>query len=160
MEVECIRLESESEDLEKEKEQVSKELLDINRTVLAWEKKFQMANETKKSFEAEKGAEGEMGAMQNEIHRMTVRYGQLKRAQEKLSQDLQFTLIRRESFWLKAESSEKRTTGKAKNRIVVQHKLQTLRDKIKKLQCVSFELLNVNNFEFLFNYKKKPRKNY
>lgn len=135
LELECIKLESTISDNEREKEQLSKDLIEISRDVMVWEKKFQMANETKKSIDEEKSAGGEIGAMQNEIHRMTVRYGQLKKAQDKLTQDLQYTLMRRENVWVAAESAEKRfAMGKTKTKVALQRKIETIREKIKKCQ--------------------------
>lgn len=72
--MDCIKIETEIYDYEKQKEELSKGLLNVNRDVLLWEKKFQLANETKRVISEEKGSEGEFTMMQNEIHRMTVIY--------------------------------------------------------------------------------------
>lgn len=72
LELECLRIESENQDLQKEKEQLSKDLIEINREIMIWEKKVQMATDTKKCIDEEKGQSGDIGGMQSEIHRMTV----------------------------------------------------------------------------------------
>lgn len=51
---------------------MSEELIELNRLVLEWEKKFLCAKETKDIIAAERGREGEVGSMKAEIHRMNV----------------------------------------------------------------------------------------
>ncbi|XP_065341918.1 coiled-coil domain-containing protein 40 [Cloeon dipterum] len=60
------------------------------------ESNLSLANETKLSIERERGSQGEISAMKTEIHRMEVRLGQLKRAQEKLKLDLNQCVLRRD----------------------------------------------------------------
>lgn len=48
---------------------------------------------------------------------------------------MQFTLLRRESVWMQAESYEKRfAAGKTKTRVALQRKIQGVREKIKKCE--------------------------
>jgi hypothetical protein len=46
--------------------------LEKQRELLAWEKKLQMAQETKQNTKQEREKEGDIGAMKAEIHRMEV----------------------------------------------------------------------------------------
>lgn len=65
-------LQSEIRDLEQEKVQLGESLLEKQRELLAWEKKLQMAQETKQKTQHERRKEGDIGAMKAEIHRMEV----------------------------------------------------------------------------------------
>ncbi|XP_049802004.1 coiled-coil domain-containing protein 40 [Schistocerca nitens] len=128
-----LQLEAEISDLVKEKADLAEMLLDNQRENLAWEKKVQMALETKHNIRMEKGTEGEIGAMKNEIHRMQVRYTQLCHAQEKLVQDLEHCVTRREAIVNGAIAKEKRSTRAIHNtKVSFQKKLDDLRSKIKQ----------------------------
>jgi hypothetical protein len=70
-ELEAVVLKSEIHDLEQEIIQVGKSLLEKQRELLAWEKKLQIAQETKNT-QQEREKEGDVGAMKAEIHRMQV----------------------------------------------------------------------------------------
>lgn len=71
-ELEAVMLQSEIRDVERDKIQLVEKLLEQQRELLAWEKKLQMAQETKRDTEQEKTKEGDVGAMRAEIHRMQV----------------------------------------------------------------------------------------
>lgn len=71
-ELEAVKLKSEIHDLEQEKIQLGGSLLEKQQEFLAWEKKLQIAQETKQNTQYEKGKEGDMVAMKAEIHRMQV----------------------------------------------------------------------------------------
>jgi D-ribose pyranose/furanose isomerase RbsD len=71
-ELEAVTLQSEIRDLEQDKIQLVEKLLEKQRELLAWEKKLQMAQETKRDTEQERAKEGDVGAMRAEIHRMQV----------------------------------------------------------------------------------------
>lgn len=65
-------MEAQIADIEEEKLILSKQLLDINREVLEWEKKLKIIVDTKNQIQMEKGAEGEIGQMRVEVHKMEV----------------------------------------------------------------------------------------
>jgi hypothetical protein len=71
-ELEAVMLQSEIRDLEQDKIQLVEKLLEEQQELLAWEKKLQMAQETKRDTEQERAKEGDIGAMRAEIHRMQV----------------------------------------------------------------------------------------
>lgn len=60
---------------------------------MLWEKKTQLARETRAAVDSEVG-QGEIMAMKSEIHRMEVRYAQLMRQQEKMIQDMEKAVSR------------------------------------------------------------------
>ena len=55
---------------------------------MLWEKKTQLANETRQAVDSELG-QGEIRAMKAEIHRMQVRYTQLMKQQEIMIQNME-----------------------------------------------------------------------
>lgn len=65
-------MESEITQVEEDKVALSKELIDLNREALAWEKKIQMCVEAKHTIDKERSEGGEVGNMKAEIHRMEV----------------------------------------------------------------------------------------
>lgn len=71
-EMECLQLEEMLASLEEEKQNLSEQLLEHNRETLAWEKKLQIATETKNNIQKEVKQGGEIGNMKAEIHRMHV----------------------------------------------------------------------------------------
>ena len=60
---------------------------------MLWEKKTQLARETRAAVDSEIG-QGEMKAMQAEIHRMQVRYSQLMKQQERMIQEMEKAVSR------------------------------------------------------------------
>ena len=63
--------------------------------MMLWEKKTQLAKEARDAVDSETG-QGEIRAMRAEIHRMEVRYAQLMRQQEKMIQDMEKSVFKRE----------------------------------------------------------------
>lgn len=70
---------------------------------MLWEKKTQLARETRAAVDSEVG-QGEIAAMKSEIHRMEVRYAQLMRQQEKMIQDMEKAVSRSVSIYFYALS--------------------------------------------------------
>ncbi|KAF5290868.1 hypothetical protein FQR65_LT11507 [Abscondita terminalis] len=142
-EMESVKLQSDITDIEEDKVTLSNDLVDLNREALAWEKKIKMATETKKEIEEERSAGGEVGNMKAEIHRMQVRYGQLKRAQDKLIQDLDHCVSRRDSLLNTVEAREKKEKGACeKTRITFLRKMWDMRNRLKQMQD---EMQSLNN---------------
>lgn len=71
LERECAQLETDISDLETEKQSLAKQLLEVNREGLMWQKQAQMATEARKAVEEDRTS-GESGQMRIEIHRMQV----------------------------------------------------------------------------------------
>ena len=74
---------------------------------MLWEKKIQLAKETRAAVDSDVG-QGEIQAMKAEIHRMTVRYSQLMKQQERMIQDMEKSVSRLVNY---------RSTVKIKNYI-------------------------------------------
>ncbi|KAJ9573883.1 hypothetical protein L9F63_008743 [Diploptera punctata] len=132
-ELEAIKLENEIKELQEEKISLGETLLEKQRELLAWEKQYLMAQETKRNTEQEKSKEGEIGNMKAEIHRMQVRYSQLQKAQEKLIGDLENCVARRDAIVDQTEARERKTyKGSHRTRYNFQKNLENLRTKIKQ----------------------------
>nr|CAD7396560.1 unnamed protein product [Timema cristinae] len=133
-EMESVKLEAELRELEQEKVHLSDRVMDSQRESLAWEKKLQMAIENKMRMDQERSKEGEIGNMKAEIHRMEVRYSQLKGVQRRLVLDLEQCVSRREAIVDVADAREKRNIRGANNvRINFQKKLEDLQNKLKQV---------------------------
>ncbi|XP_040167018.1 coiled-coil domain-containing protein 40 [Anopheles arabiensis] len=130
-EMAVLNLEQELKDLGKEIEDCKQEVLEKHREALSWETKCKMSSEAKKFKDEETTQNSEIGIMKAEIHRMQVRYGQLKRMQEKLVHDLENTVHHRENIFESVNAREKVFDGKFKTRSTMQHKINELKNKLK-----------------------------
>lgn len=68
-----IQMQENLNSLKEEKERLLNSLVEAERQIMLWEKKTQLARETKAAVDSEAG-QGEIREMKAEIHRMTVRY--------------------------------------------------------------------------------------
>ncbi|PSN31759.1 hypothetical protein C0J52_14584 [Blattella germanica] len=137
-EMAAVKLQCEIEELEQDKVNLGETLLEKQRDYLAWEKKFQMAQETKENTDRERSKEGEVGNMKAEIHRMQVRYSQLRKAQEKLIGDLENCVARRDAIADQTEARERKTyKGSHKTRHNFQKNLENIRTKTKQVNSVN-----------------------
>ncbi|KAJ8930557.1 hypothetical protein NQ314_016638 [Rhamnusium bicolor] len=107
-ELACLQIEASITEIEEDKVNLSKEIIEVNRESLEWDKKLQLARETMNNIREERSAGGEVENMKQEIHRMNVIYSQLKRAQEKLIKDLEHCVSRRESIYTVSEARQKK----------------------------------------------------
>lgn len=109
-------------------------VLDKHQEALSWETKFKLTAETKKYRDEEISQTSEIGCMKAEIHRMQVRYAQLKRAQEKLVFDLDNTIQHREHIFDSATCREKITGNKCRARLNLQQKVNETKNKLRQIQ--------------------------
>lgn len=129
-------MEKDINDLQNEIELHKDLVLDKHREALSWETKHKLIEETIDWSKTEKSLNGEIGAMKIEIHRMTIRYNQLKRAQEKLVQDLEHCVMHREQIFVSATIQEHVDAKKKKykNANQSQVKIEETRNKTKIIQ--------------------------
>ncbi|KAL9925049.1 lethal (2) 41Ab [Glossina fuscipes fuscipes] len=134
-EMNVLNLEEEINELHKEIGRYKDIVLDKHRECLSWETKYKLIEETLRWRKDESALESELGTMRNEIHRMEIRYQQLKRTQEKLIIDLEHAVMHREQIFMVAtiktniESQEHRL--KQSNQSLEQ-KLIAMRRKLKQ----------------------------
>lgn len=113
----------------------AKELtVERHREALSWETKWKMAAETIKYRANETAAASEIGVMRSEIHRMDVRLLQLRRAQEKLAQDMEHCVMHRDHIFDGAKLRGKLSDGGARTRYTIQHRLNDMKNKCKQAQ--------------------------
>ncbi|EDV98885.1 coiled-coil domain-containing protein 40 [Drosophila grimshawi] len=135
-ELSTLKLEKDINELQNEIELHKDLVLDKHRESLSWETKHKLIEETINWTKTERSLNGEIGAMKIEIHRMTIRFNQLKRAQEKLVQDLEHCVMHREQIFVNATVKEHidAKKKKIKNSSQVQVKLDEVRNKTKMIQ--------------------------
>ncbi|KAH8408186.1 hypothetical protein KR222_008764 [Zaprionus bogoriensis] len=135
-EIGTLKLEKDINDLQNEIELNKDLVLDKHREALSWETKHKLIEETIDWSKTERSLNGEIGAMKIEIHRMNIRYQQLKRAQEKLVQDLEHCVMHREQIFVNATVKEHIDAKKKKykNSSQAQVKLEEIRNKSKVIQ--------------------------
>ncbi|KAJ8683178.1 hypothetical protein QAD02_018970 [Eretmocerus hayati] len=133
-EMELMRLQNDIKKLSDEKVCLKEELKCSQQESLSWEKKVQMASETNKSYKEERNAGGDIATMKSEIHKMEIRLSYLRKAQEKLVQDMEFCISRRDNIIDEALAKEKIIPRNQHNqKIVMRKRLDDQRTKIKHL---------------------------
>ncbi|TGZ64011.1 hypothetical protein CRM22_006584 [Opisthorchis felineus] len=128
-EMEVAELQGKLDELKREREEVLNELVEIERTIMLWEKKVQLCEETKNAVDCQLG-QGEMNVMRHEIHRMEVRKSSLLTQQEKLLQALERSVAKRELIVMQCET-QRYQQNRANLRITAQRHLEELKKKVK-----------------------------
>ncbi|XP_075151557.1 lethal (2) 41Ab [Haematobia irritans] len=137
-EMRVLELEEDINELQNQIEHYKDEVLDKHRESLSWETKYKLIEETLRWRKEEAALDSELGTMRTEIHRMQIRHQQLKRAQEKLIQDLDHCVMHREHISVTASS--KQTMDQTKPikvkqiNTTIQYKINDLRNKLKLIQ--------------------------
>lgn len=111
LELDSVNLEGSVAKLRAEKDEVLNQIVEAEKEILVWEKKIQLARETQEALNPEYG-QPEIQGMKKEIHRMKLRLGQLQRQQEKMIQEMELAITKRETIQL---NSLNLITGKAKD---------------------------------------------
>ncbi|RDD45702.1 Coiled-coil domain-containing protein 40 [Trichoplax sp. H2] len=129
-EIASMEMDNNLQMLNEEKERLLSSLVEAERQIMLWEKKTQLAKEMRAAVDSETG-QGEIKAMKMEIHRMEVRYGQLCRQQEKMIQDMEKSVFKRECIVTRSDAQAK--TGRNENtKRAFQKNLVEIKKKIKK----------------------------
>lgn len=129
-EMEVLRLEEKINDLNSEIGHFKDIVLAKHRESLSWETKYKLIEETLLWRKDENAAQSEITTMRKEIHRMQIRYQQLRRVQEKLNQDLDHGVMHREHMFI-LDSTKKNIESQKKQ---VKQSSQTLRHRINDLR--------------------------
>uniref|UniRef100_H3BEH5 Coiled-coil domain 40 molecular ruler complex subunit n=1 Tax=Latimeria chalumnae TaxID=7897 RepID=H3BEH5_LATCH len=127
-----IRLQERLDRKQEEKEGLLTNLVEAERQIMLWEKKIQLAKETRTAVDSDVG-QGEIRAMRAEIHRMQVRYTQLMKQQEMMIRDMEASVLRRDTIVTRGEAIAKKDK-KQLNKSNFHYKLQDLQKKIKEIQ--------------------------
>merc|ERR1719274_554909 len=86
----------------REKEEMSEEIVEAERQVMLWERKIHLEREMQEALDPSVG-QAETTAMKKEIHRMELRYEQLKRRQDQMIQEMERVIHKRDAIQLKYE---------------------------------------------------------
>jgi coiled-coil domain-containing protein 40 len=130
-EMNVLGLEQELIDLGQEIEDFKNQVKDKHYEALSWETKFKLALEARKMRDDELAKSSEIGIMKAEIHRMEVKYAQLKKIQEKMVQALENSVYHRDHIYDAANVREKKTGTKVKTQSNIKHKLNEMQNKLK-----------------------------
>merc|ERR1719456_1043393 len=87
IETSCQSLEDEIEGLKMEKDQTMEEIVESERQIMLWERKIHLEKEMQEALDPSVG-QAETTTMKKEIHRMELRYEQLKRRQDQMIQEM------------------------------------------------------------------------
>ncbi|XP_033121483.1 coiled-coil domain-containing protein 40-like [Anneissia japonica] len=131
-EKESIEMQNKLEEQSEEKERLLNSLVEAERQIMLWEKKTQLAREAKATVDSDVG-QGEIHAMTSEIHRMEVRYTQLMKLQEKLIQDMEKSVSRRDTIVTRGDAQSK-LNKKVETKGTFKKKLVEMSKKIKQVQ--------------------------
>ncbi|KAI9221062.1 hypothetical protein BC828DRAFT_382016 [Blastocladiella britannica] len=116
-ELEAVRLEQQVRNLKSEKDRALSGLLDIEQQIMLWEKKIQLAKETREALDPNIGAQ-EIQEMTAEIHRMELRLANLQSVQEKLITEMEKAVTRRETIAVRAKLRGKGYTQATINKAI------------------------------------------
>ncbi|NXX48559.1 CCD40 protein, partial [Tricholaema leucomelas] len=131
-EKESVEMQEKHSQLTEEKERLLNSLLEAEHQIMLWERKIQLTREMRAAVDSEMG-QGEIRAMRLEIHRMQVRYGQLMKQQEKMIQDMEASVSRREVISTRGEAQSK-ADKKRITKSDFHKRKQELRKKISETQ--------------------------
>mmetsp|Transcript_3849 Transcript_3849/g.4213 ORF Transcript_3849/g.4213 Transcript_3849/m.4213 type:complete len:890 (+) Transcript_3849:56-2725(+) len=133
MEGDSVNLESQIEAIKEEKANILTEIVEQERQILLWERKFQLEKEMQEALDPDIG-QTEMKAMKKEIHRMELRYEQLRKKQEELIKEIERAIAKRETIQLKYLPKTQQRTGKGKggsSQSQVSRQVSTLKTTLK-----------------------------
>uniref|UniRef100_A0A8C6FEL0 Coiled-coil domain 40 molecular ruler complex subunit n=1 Tax=Monodon monoceros TaxID=40151 RepID=A0A8C6FEL0_MONMO len=134
---ETIEMQEKLNELREEKAAVLNSLVEAEHQIMLWDKKIQLAKEMRASVDSETG-QTEIRAMKAEIHRMKVKHGQLLKQQEKMIQDMELAVARRETISTRAEGQCK-MDKKLLTRTDFHRKQTELRRKIRDIHKATEE---------------------
>ena len=130
LETEIMNKQEHLEQLGQNKMRLQNELIETEKQILLWERKTQLARETIAAVDTEVG-QGEIKSMKAEIHRMDLKFKELKKAQERLMREMEYSVIRRETIQTRNISTN---TAKAPTKGNFQKKMNDVRRNIRALK--------------------------
>merc|ERR1719183_3114209 len=112
IESQCLRVEEEVTRTKDEKTQMTQDILEAERQVMLWERKIHLEKEMQEALDPNVG-QAESAAMKREIHRMELRYEQLKRRQDQMILEMERVIHKRDTIQLKCEPKAKKDPNSA-----------------------------------------------
>lgn len=95
LEMNSVQMDASIAKLKQMKEDTFQEIVEVEKQIVLWEKKIQLEKETQEALDPEYG-QSEIKGMKKEIHRMQLRLTKLKLQQERLTQEMERTIEKRE----------------------------------------------------------------
>lgn len=106
LEHECINMESAIDSVKAEKDQCVDDIKETEQQIMFLERKIQLAKETIEALDPNVGR-AENTKMKQEIHRMELRYVQLKKKQEEMIKDMEDAIYRKDQIKAKGKTKQK-----------------------------------------------------
>lgn len=100
-EVDAASLQGRIDEIIEEKRALIAEIMERERQIMLWERKIKLEKETQEALDPNVGTDV-VASMRKEIHRMELRHGELKRAQERLMTELERCIGKREGLATKS----------------------------------------------------------
>merc|ERR1719243_199249 len=123
----CQALEDEIEGLKEEKDATMEEIVESERQIMLWERKIHLEKEMQEALDPSVG-QAETTAMKKEIHRMELRYEQLKRRQDQMIQEMERVIHKRDAIQLKYEPKAQQDPNSG---MQIKRQLTSLRSNLK-----------------------------
>ncbi|CAM9746181.1 unnamed protein product, partial [Scytosiphon promiscuus] len=111
LEGESIALEGRIRGVKDLKAEALEQILEAERQVMLWEKKTQLERETQAALDPGVG-KSEVRTMEREIHRMRIRLEGLKREQERMIQEMERTIAKREQIAVRYKAKSEAVAGR------------------------------------------------
>ena len=95
------------------KERAAAELLEVERQIMATERKIELEKELQAAYAAKDEGEDVMAGMKKEIHRMELRYAQLMRRQEELMVEMERSIFKRDMIGVRGKLTASKGASKS-----------------------------------------------
>jgi len=152
LEAESLTLEAKVQEIKTLKSEILEEIIETERQVMLWEKKIQIERETQAALDPQLGM-AEAKSMEKEIHRMKLRLETLKHEQERLLQDMEVAIMKREQIAVRYQGKK---NGPQKGKKTEEYTKAGLKKKIaslkKQLKTTATE---TGNFSFAVQERKQ-----
>ncbi|KAL6427867.1 hypothetical protein ACFW04_008362 [Cataglyphis niger] len=133
-ELNLIKMQNDLKQLYEEKTLLKDNLDAVQQESLSWEKKVQLIQGTIKRLRDERNT-GDIAVMKSEIHKMEMRLSHLRKVQEKLIQDMEFCVARRDIILDKVMSKFKKDPkGQHNQKVIFCKRLADQKLKIKQIR--------------------------
>lgn len=132
-EMAIVRVRDDIEAAARDIDALKRRVMEKHEEALSWETKWKLVEETKRANDAEYAKSGEISAMKSEIHRMEVRYGELRRAQDKLVADMELCVHHREHIFDQANIRSKLSHKHTKPVNTAQYRVNEFQSKLKQV---------------------------
>lgn len=107
LETQAVKLENKIDQSTDEKRQTLAELVEAERQIMLWERKIALEKEMQEALDPTIGGDI-VDAMKKEIHRMTLRHAELLKQQERLIQEMEKAITRRDFITVKGQVTNKK----------------------------------------------------